>query len=157
MTESVNQLQEGEFIIEPSPEHIYRQITKHLLHGDAISSQAFLSSVDKGAPSYSRSSIVSAQESRNWHTVFATSPSLAVCTVTVEEVSSLSLNSIDDSGKALEEDSNRAPGHCYLDCRSIGKREMINIRSNLLRFAIVHGIVPTSGADTSLPLRFESS
>lgn len=140
-------LQPGEFIIESSPELIFRQITKHLIKGNQIGSPAFVSSPDNGTPSYSRSSIVTAQQSRDWHTANAKSPSLAVCALAVEDVASLDINVIDDSSRPLATEEIRAPGHCFVDCRNLSKMEMTNLRGNLLRFAHKHGFIPTFSAD----------
>lgn len=157
MSEVISALEPGEFVIEPSPELIFRQITKHLIRNDRVGSIAFLSSADRGKPSYSRSSIVSPQASRDWHTSIAGSPSLAVCALAVDDVSSLGIRSIDDSNAALSEGESRAPGHCFIDCRNLTKSEMTNLRSNLLRFAIGHGFMSTRDPKNSAEIEFDFS
>lgn len=137
----------GEQLIAVGPveEQLFRQITYPLLGEDGVpAAHAFgPQSADAGKPSYSRSTRVTAQQSRSWHTAHAAKPSLGVWAVTVEEVGQAGTVAIDDSGTPQSGPRSRAPGHCYVEFRHFQKREVRNVRAILLRFAIVRGEIPT--------------
>lgn len=143
------ELGEGESIMAEAEELIYRQITKHMLTKDGqIGSHAFgAADSDAGRPSYSRSSVVSAQEARDWFDANARSRSLEVRALTVAEVAKAERMVIDDSAAPLAEGDKRAPGHCFVDFRNATSPEIKRVRAILLRFALRRGEVPTQGQE----------
>lgn len=152
------QLQEGEQLVSEPDEVNFRQITPHLLtDGDKVASHAFgPSKADAGKPSYSRSSIVSAQEARDWHSTNARKPSEAVFGVSVEEVVQSGSVVVDDSERGLPEGESRAPGHSFVDFRGLTKPEEKALRAKLYIHAMERGEIPTEplaedGALFSLP------
>lgn len=154
MTEMRVELQDGEQLVGDADELTYRQITPHLLKdGDQVASSAFgPSSADAGKPSYSRSSLVTAQEARDWHSSKARSPSEAVYAVSVQEVVTAGSVVIDDSCCPLAEgESDRAPGHCFVDFRGLPKSEERELRAKLYMHAMGRGEIPTE------PLRADGS
>lgn len=94
-------------------------------------------------PSYSRSTLVSAQEARDWHTRNAASPSLGVWAVAVGEVSSADSRVVDDNDCPLEEGEKRAPGHCYVDFRGLSRSKRKELRARLHMYAMSRGEIPT--------------
>ena len=141
MTEPDLELGEGESILAVSDDLIYRQITKHLLAPNgAIATHAF---VDSDEPSYTQSTIVTAQESRDWHTKHSKSPSLQVRAVTVREVVQSECLVIDDTKAPLEADEIRAPGHCYVDARKLDRVTLKSLRAILWNLANGRGEIPT--------------
>ncbi len=145
------ELGEGESLIDPAEgdEMLFRQIPEHLYDPDAgrPASHAFgPATIDAGKPSYGRSSLTTAQESRDWHTEHARKPSIAVYAVTVEEVVSSGTYAVDDSEAPLGPDEARAPGHCFVSYREHDKSDRRRIRAILLRFALDRGEIPTTAA-----------
>lgn len=137
-------LEEGETLVADGDEQIYRQICGHMYDDEKLTSRAFsASTADEGKPSYTRSSATTAQASRDWHNDYATAPSLAVMALAVEEVVSTGRVVIDDSRTALGPEEVRPRGHCYIDFRNLTKSQRRDISSQLLRFALQRGPVPT--------------
>lgn len=145
MTSVEIQLNDGESFVADENELIYRQITQHMITKDGqIGSHAFgASNADRGMPSYSRSTLVSAQDARNWHTANANSPSLSVWGLTVGEVAEVKRIVVDDSGTPLPDGVLRAPGHCFIDLRNLTTDQIKSIRAVLLRAALQRGEIPT--------------
>lgn len=145
MTELQVQLQDGEQLVSDPEEINFRQITPHLLQdGKRVASHAFgPSTADAGKPSYSRSSIVTAQQARDWHSENARKPSEAVYGVSVEEVVEAGSVVIDDSECAPEDGMDRAPGHCFVDFRELAKKEVKDLRAKLYMRAMKRGEIPT--------------
>ena len=145
MTDIQLDLEDNEMLVDTIDEISYRQITPHLLvDGKKVASSAFgPSTADQGKPSYSRSSIVSAQEARDWHSSNARRPSEAVYGVSVGEVAESGSFVIDDSKCALAEDEDRAPGHCFVDFRRFSKPEERELRAKLYMHAMKRGEIPT--------------
>lgn len=138
------ELVKGESLMVREDELIYRQITKHLMHGDTVATHAFTGSTsDAGKPSYGRSDVVSAQESRDWHTEYAKSPSIGVWALTVQEVVVAGSRAIDDSRVPLVGDQRRPPGHCYVDARDLDRLALKELRASLWSDAMRRGEIPT--------------
>ncbi|GGD76532.1 hypothetical protein [Microbacterium murale] len=139
-------LGEGEALVEDASELIFRQITKHSLSKDGrVGTHAFgQADSDRGKPSYSRRSVVSAQEARDWHNANARTQSLAVWALALEEVFAERLWAIDDSAAPVEEGKVRAPGHCYVDYRHLSRGEVKSIRARLYFAAERRGEIPTT-------------
>lgn len=139
-------LDEGEAFLENASELIFRQITRHSLSKDGrVGTHAFgHADSDRGKPSYSRCSVVSAQEARDWHNANARSPSLAVWALAIEEVYAERLWAIDDSAVPVEAGRVRAPGHCYVDYRHLSRGEVKSIRARLYFAAERRGEIPTT-------------
>lgn len=149
MTDALDvQLQDGEHLVSDEEELVFRQATKHMFHGDLLSTAAFgPSSADKGMPSYSRSSKVTAQEARDWHSQHAKSASLGVWGLTVGEVIDSELKVIDDSQSPFASgQTKRAPGHCFIDFRDLSKRTERELRARLYFYAMRRGEIPTAEA-----------
>lgn len=137
----------GEIIVGDEPndspdELLYRQVTPHTWINDegTPASHAFgPSKADKGMPSYSRGSKVTAQQAFDWHNAHAHSPSVGTWACSLDEVHAAELRVIDDSQAFAA--GPKAPGHCYVDFRGLTKSEERNRRSVLLRHALARGIV----------------
>lgn len=136
-------LAEGEELIVED-ELIYRQITKHMIDPEGrIVTHAFADST--GMTSYSRSSRVSGQESRDWHTSISKSPSLAVRGLLVTEVISAKRWVVDDHATPLEAGEVRAPGHCYVDSKKLDKLTLKSLRADLWMAATARPEIVTRG------------
>lgn len=139
------ELRDGESLMTDPEELIYRQITEHMVDGDQIASTAFgPMPADKDKPSFSRSERVTAQQSRDWHTRNAASPSLGVWALSVEEVIAHGRHVIDDSAAELAPGEARAPGHCFVDYRGLGRADRKALRARLWLHAVARGEIPTS-------------
>ncbi|MDF1480305.1 hypothetical protein PYV02_14560 [Leifsonia sp. H3M29-4] len=140
------ELAEGEALIAEPAELLFRQITQHMISADGqIGSLAFApSTADQGKPSFSRSSLVSPQDARDWHSRHARSWSLGVRAVSISEVTQAGRIAIDDSQSPLPEGLDRAPGHCFVDFRGLDRPERKAAAAILLRFAIERGEIPTT-------------
>lgn len=149
MTEPDIVLGEGESLVSEPTELIYRQITQHLLTPDgAIATHAYTDpSSGGGRPSYSLSSKVSAQDSRDWHTRNSRrngrAPSLGVRALSVAEVASAKRWVVDDGDAPLEQDEVRAPGHCYVNVEKLDRTTLKSVRAILWRAADKRGEIPT--------------
>lgn len=75
--------------------------------------------------------MVSAQESRDWHSEYAKSPSEDVRAVSVDAVIRARTRAIDDSGALRAPRELRAPGHCFVDYRGLEPREVEAVRASL--------------------------
>lgn len=145
------QLTLGEIEISPQTisnpdELLYRQVTPSLWvkeNGRPVSHAFGPQSADRGKPSYSRGSRVSAREAYDWHNENARSASHGVWACSVAEVYVAGLCAVDDSAT----NTNAAPGHCYVDFRGLSKSEERNMRSILYRFAIARGVQYPDSAD----------
>lgn len=137
-------LAEGETVVVEREELIYRQICEWMISGGTILTSVFgPSTSDAGRPSYSRSSIVSAQESRDWHNTYAPSRSTGVRALAIDEVLEVELLVIDDSGTPIPDGKLRAPGHCFIDYRDLPKADVKSIRYKLYERAMARGEIPT--------------
>lgn len=144
------ELEEGEAVIpddsEP-PELLYRQICEHIWDAqygkpnlDAFGPQ----SSDKRRPSFSRSSVVRPQVSRDWHNENAKSKSMGVWACSVSEIKDASTRAIDDGATPLLPGEKRAPGHSYVDYRHMTKPELRETKAKLLMAALGRKEIPTS-------------
>ncbi|WP_336649094.1 hypothetical protein [Microbacterium sp. MMO-10] len=138
-------LREGEQLVSTAEELIYRQIAPHMLVDDGkIASTAFgPNSSDNDMPSYARSSVVSPQEARDWHTRNASSPSQGVWGVTVGEVIVAGRYVVDDSACPPPHSGKRAPGHCFVDFRGLSRPDRKELRARLHMCAMGRGEIPT--------------
>ena len=145
MSETDLELGEGESLVADQDELIYRQITKHMLDpSGAVATHAYTGeSSGDGQPSYSRSSVVSAQESRDWHTRNSRSPSLGVRGLTVGEVVVAKRWVVDDSAAPLNPDEMRAPGHCYVNAVGLDRVTLKSLRAILWNAANRRGEIAT--------------
>lgn len=145
---SYDELGEGETLLEtPSSELLFRQIPGHLWDRNTRrpSLHAFgPQSADKGMPSYSRETVTTAQDSRDWHNANAKSESKSVWACSVDEVHSAGTRTIDDSAAPVEPGSQRSPGHAYVDFRHLDKGAERQIRASLFHFAIKRDEIPTA-------------
>ncbi|MBJ7287988.1 hypothetical protein [Williamsia sp.] len=99
--------------------------------------------VDQRRPSFSRSSVVTAQESRDWQSEWAKSKSRGVWACSIQEVADAGTRAIDDSETALEPGKQRAPGHAYVDYRHMGKAGLKAVKARLLKAALARKEIPT--------------
>jgi len=138
-------LQEGEQLMSDASELAYRQIAPYMLmDGGKVATTAFgPNSSDQDKPSYSRNSVVTAQEARDWHTRNARSSSQGVYGVAVGEVIASERYVVDDSQCAIPEGFMRAPGHCFVDFRGLDKPQKKELRARLYMHAMERGEVPT--------------
>lgn len=145
MSNPFEPLQSGEFELTED-ETLLRQITPPLMNEkDSIpASTAFgPANIDKGMPSFARSTKVSPEESREWHNANARQPSLGVWGCSVSEVLAsrepvgADTRSVDDA--RVETESPKSPGHCYVDYRHLSKDERRLLRAELLMYAIDRG------------------
>ena len=137
-------LRDGESLMTSSEELAYRQITKHMMDGDKVSSTAFgPASIDKDMPSFSRSEAVTAQEARDWHNQNARSASLGVWAVSVDEVFQAGRYVVDDANAPLEVGEIRSPGHCFVDFRGLSRFEKKDVRGKLYLSAMDRREIPT--------------
>lgn len=152
MTEFV-ELRDGEQEILPvagreDDELLWRQIADHswdATYGQPGSNSFGPMPVDKGMPSFSRQSKVTAQESRTWHNENAKSPSKGVWACSVSEVEKAKSRAIDDSETPEEPGAKRAPGHAFVDYRHLmsDRRARADLRAELLMYALERGEIPT--------------
>lgn len=150
------QLAEGETLVTEADELIYRQITKHLKDpSGAIATHAFTGESGKGNPSYARSSVVTAQASRDWHTENTKSSSEGVWALSVCEVVATKRWVIDDTGAPLAPGELRSPGHCFVDIDGLDRVALKSLRTLLWKAATERGEIPTSAplGDGELDLR----
>lgn len=131
---------------EPS-ELLYRQMCEHIWDSqyqrpnvDSFGPQR----VDQRKPSFARGSIVSAQDSRDWHNENARSKSIGVWACSIAEVHEAGTRGIDDSACPEDPDQKRSPGHAYVDYRHVDRGGMRVIKASLLMAAIRRGEVPTN-------------
>ena len=133
----------GEAEISDDPaELLFRQVTPRVWvseEGKPAKDAFGPKSVDKGKPSYSRASKVTAEDAYEWHNLNANSPSVGTWACSLEEVNGANLSAVDDSAAATS--SPQAPGHCYVDFRNMTKREERDKRAIMLRAALARGIV----------------
>lgn len=137
-------LEPNEAEIPASDELLFRQVTTNTWNEKARvpSSLAFgPMPVDEGKPSLARSSVVTAQESRDWHTKNARSPSLGVWAVTAREVVDEESRSVDDA--KVEPTEGKSPGHCFVDYRNLDKPTRKELRGALLAKALERHEIPT--------------
>ena len=152
MTSVSLMLREGEDLVGSSDELIFRQIAPHMLVDEGrVSTIAFgPNTSDNGMPSYSRESVVTAQEARDWHTAHASSKSFGVFGVTVNEVIESGRYVVDDSRCSIANGAIRAPGHCFVDFRRLARAERKELRARLFMHAMKRGEIPT--VDSSGPI-----
>ncbi|TWX34995.1 hypothetical protein ES689_14225 [Frigoribacterium sp. ACAM 257] len=145
MTDIAVELREGEQLMSDAEEIAYRQITPRMfIDNGQIASTAFgPNSSDNNMPSYSRSTLVSPQEARDWHNEYATSASQGVWGVTVGEVIASHSYVVDDSASPQEQGEIRAPGHCFVDFRGLTRAQRKELRAQLLLHALERGEIPT--------------
>lgn len=141
---NVNLAQNEELVAEPT-EIAYRQVAPHMLiDEEKVASTAFGPlPADQGMPSFSRSSVVTAQESRDWFSVNSGKISHAVYGVTVEEVIAAGTVVVDDSACELAADEIRSPGHCFVNYRELSRPERKTVRAKLYMSAMDRKEIPT--------------
>lgn len=101
---------------------------------------------DERKPSFSRSTKVSAQASRNWHNANARSKSIGVWACSVAEVIEAETRAIDDSETPINNGELRAPGHAFVDYRHTAtKPERKAIQAKLLMYALDRKEIQTVG------------
>lgn len=145
MTAAEVTLGEGEALTTEREELIYRQIVEWMVSTGEIGTHVFgPATSDHGMPSYSRSSVVTAQQSRDWHHQNVESRSTGVWALSVDEVLELELLVIDDSKAPLAAGEKRAPGHCFVDYRGMAKADVKAVRYKLYLKAIARGEIPTT-------------
>lgn len=145
MTTPDIELLEGERLMTDADELAYRQLTPKMFEQNGKPSSHVFgpSSADGGKPSYSRSSIVTPQAARDWHTAYANTPSAGVWAVSVSEVIETGRYVVDDSETPLPASGLRAPGHCFVDFRGLPKPRIREIRAVLLMHALERKEIPT--------------
>lgn len=121
------------------PELLYRQVCAHIWDSqygkpnlDSFGPQGS----DKRKPSFSRSSIVTAQQSRDWHNANARSKSMGVWACSVVEIQEAGTRGIDDSETPLLPGTKRAPGHAFVDYRHMTKPQIREVKAKLLMAAL---------------------
>lgn len=124
-----------------SEELLWRQITPIIWNGETGQPKidAFgPKTADQQRPSFSRSAIVTAEESFHWHNKHANSKSLAVWACTVSDCKQVDLRVIDDYSNSSKP-KNMAPGHAYVDYRGLSKKEERDKHAELLMAALEYG------------------
>ena len=154
------ELQPGEIVIEddsdPS-ELLFRQICAHIWdtqHNKPDLHSFGPQSADERKPSFSRESVVSAQQSRDWHNENAKSKSKGVWACSIAEVHAAGTRAIDDSATPKADGEIRAPGHAFIDYRHTNKGELKAIKAKLLMAALEREECPT--VDNSQPAAVET-
>lgn len=139
------ELRENEQLVSDADELAYRQITKHMIDDGKVATTAFgPSTADQGMPSFSRSTLVTAQDSRDWYTRNAKNPSLGVWAVSVGEVVASGRCVVDDSNVPVADGTPQAPGHCFVDYRGLTKQQERELRGKLYIHAMERGEIPTT-------------
>jgi len=136
MTPTWPTVETNEAQITNAGEVLWRQITKSLYDEDnrrpgllACGPQA----ADARKPSFTRSSVISAQDSRDWHQNHSASASLGTWSLSVGDVEDAGLRAVDDSKRPPEPgEPGKPPGHAYVDYRPLTKAEMKDARAKLL-------------------------
>ena len=143
------ELLDGEQLLSEVEELALRQIAPHMyVDGGKIATSAFgPNSSDANKPSYSRSSIVTPQQARDWHSANAPSHSLGVYGVSVGEVLESGRHVVDDSACPVPEGRTRAPGHCFVDIRGLDRPQRRELRAKLYMHAMARGELPTEDAN----------
>lgn len=150
MTNEYFVLAQGEIEIDEDDnfeELLMRQIPDHSWdtnYGQPGSTSFGPMPVDQGKPSFSRSSITTAQASRDWHNNNARSRSNGVWACSVTEVVKTGTRAVDDCRTPLGAEEKRAPGHAYVDYRHMEKKEKKLVRSQLLMDALRRGELQTN-------------
>ncbi|MDD0856771.1 hypothetical protein NHF46_01030 [Arthrobacter alpinus] len=142
MTDFVDLMSCEAELLEEETEDLFRQVTAHHWDdqvGRPLAAAFGPSDSDQGKASYTRSTKVSAEDSRNWHNDNARSASKGVFKVTVDEVVKASLRAVDDSGCPIPEGEKRAPGHCFVDFQHVKKKEERRLRAILYAKALAWG------------------
>jgi len=138
-------LLDGEQLMSDADELAFRQIAPHMLidNGQVASTAFGPMPSDNYMPSYSRSSIVTAQDARDWFDQNARSESHGVWGVTVGEVIAANRYVVDDSECPLPPGKVRAPGHCFVDFRGLTRPQRKELQAQLLMHATERGEIPT--------------
>lgn len=138
------ELAQGHSLVDDRDELALRQIVEWMVPDGAILTHVFgPSPSDKGMPSYSRASVVDAQDARDWHNRNSVSRSIGVWAVSVDEVLEAGRHVIDDSAAVPPGGTPHAPGHCFVDYRGLLKLEIKSIRYVLWQRAMDRGEIPT--------------
>lgn len=143
------ELAAGEFAIPNDSdlsELLFRQICAHIWdaqHGKPDLHSFGPQKADERKPSFSRESIVTAQQSRDWHNANAKSNSRGVWACSVAEVQAAGTRAVDNSDTPLIEGEVRAPGHAFVDYRHATKGELKTIKARLLMAALERKEIPT--------------
>lgn len=142
--EYVDELLDCESVMSPGEQLLMRQIGKNVWDevAETPTELAFgPQKADARKPSFSATD--DAQASRDWHQDNASSPSLGVWAVTVDEAARAGLRVVDDHLCPSEDGSPKAPNHCYLDYRGLDKPQMREARLYLLIAAVARKELPT--------------
>jgi hypothetical protein len=141
MSEDLSVLEECEIQLVDE-EQLYRQIPSFNYDSQSGRPAAHAfgpSDSDKGKASYSRASVVSAEESFEWHNAKARSTSVSVWRIDVSEVIAAGIQAVDDNAcEVLPGDPKRSPGHCFVDFRKLSKAEQRVVRAVLFTKALAH-------------------
>jgi hypothetical protein len=139
-------LEDGEKVLSNDDELLWRQMGRHiwdLQHGKPNLDSFGPQGSDKRRPSFSRESLVSAQEARDWHSENV-SRSHGVWACSVQEVDEAGARCVDDSGTPLEEGRKRAPGHSYIEYRHLVERpKRRELMARLLKAALARREIVT--------------
>lgn len=138
-------------LLQDEGEDLFRQIPAHHWDSQVGRPRAAAfgpSDADKGKASYSRSTEVTADESRAWHNAHARSTSMGVYKVTVDEVVKASLRAVDDTGCPVAPGDKRAPGHCFVDFQHVidDKKEQRRLRGLLYAHSLKWGEIESQSA-----------
>jgi hypothetical protein len=144
LTSTDVELADGETLVDEATELVYRQVTAFLIDNGKVATHAFTGPRSEGGmPSYARSSLVTAQDSRDWHTSHANSPSVGVWALQVSEVVLAGSHVTDDSRRQPRDGEMQAPGHCYVNARGLDRLALKELRAKLWQAAMNRGEVPT--------------
>lgn len=136
-----------EAVVPLGDELLFRQIPNHLWDGRVGRPRGHAfgpADADKKMPSFSRESVVSAQESRDWHTRNV-NETIGVWACSSDEVGDTNLRAVDDSDCPVPDTGRgRAPGHAYLDYRGVREKpDERDIRTTLWKRAVERGEIAT--------------
>lgn len=133
-------LLEGEDLIEPTDELLWRQINPRFFHDGIIGELAFRAREEEQFQlSVSRSSKVSAQQAYEHHTCVVGRESAGVAALSAIEVYETGSRAVDDFETQTSEPP--TPAHAYVDCRLMTKAERKDFREECAAVATDRGLV----------------
>ncbi len=125
-------LRPGEFEIADQEERLWRQVHPIWIHEGRVTSQLFSPTPkDSGEVSVTRASLVSPEDSYQYHTETLNLQSIGVYCVDIAEVREVNLRAVDDS--QVEDGEERPPAHAFLDFKAVASPKQRRKRASLLR------------------------
>lgn len=133
-------LAEGEDLVEPSQEKLWRQVNPRWFSNGIVADLAFRASEEENHQlSVSRESKVSAEDAFQFHTETMRRHSAGVAAVTTDEVVTIGCRTVDD--EITQMNSPPTPGHAFVDLRGFTKNQRKDFREELADYATTRGLV----------------